>query len=514
MNLSSCKFLMSLVLAGLIASTSDAQTSDKFQTLFDGKTLDGFAGDPKHWTVQDGAIVGQIPPGQTLSKNTWLIWKGGELKDFDLRVQFRLTGKPAANSGIQIRCQADGVDHVSGYQADLDMGETWLGRIYDEHGRALLVERGMRVKIDSQGQRTQEAFAPPHQFKVLFRENAWNDYRIVGIGSHLAVYVNGTLFSELIDEEAGQADLRGQLAFQLHSGPETRIEFRDIKVATLTSGDSRLKPFEIQAPKVVPKGDVGVVPKADDGRELNLGFEAGDLRDWQVAGDAFEKQPVKQDGISRRWPGQVSNKVDDYFIGGYEIVQDRGQGSLTSAAFTVSKPYGSFLFGGGETPATRCELVLIAEDGRNETVIHSSSGRNREQMRRIAVDLRSVQGKRIKVRLVDENPGGWGHLNFDDFRLHDEPPVELEQKSEWRTTFNPVLRHLVRNPNSEIEGSLLRLARERRWPKCLYRQDSPWIWWLRNLTCISRWRLRLMPKVDCGSLRVIRIPRSDLPAKV
>ena len=119
--------------------------------MFDGKTLQGWEGDLSYWRVEDGTIVGEIPSGKTLGKNTWLLWRGGELADFDLRVQVRLMGAPTANSGIQFRCQARTVDHVAGYQADLDMGATWLGRIYDEDGRALLVERGSRVAIAPDG---------------------------------------------------------------------------------------------------------------------------------------------------------------------------------------------------------------------------------------------------------------------------------------------------------------------------------------------------------------------------
>jgi putative membrane-bound dehydrogenase-like protein len=51
----------------------------------------------------------------------------------------------------------------------------------------------------------------------------------------------------------------------------------------------------------------------------------------------------------------------------------------------------------------------------------------------------------IQVRLVDENPGGWGHLNFDDFRLFDEPPASLESSTSQRSTYNAILHHLQPN---------------------------------------------------------------------
>jgi putative membrane-bound dehydrogenase-like protein len=215
-----------------------AQSTEGFEPIFDGRTLQGWRGDRSHWRVEEGAIVGEIPPGQTLRRNTWLIWDAGELADFDLRLQCRLSGAPAANSGIQFRCQAESPQHVSGYQADLDQGATWLGRIYDEHGRALLVERGSRVLIAEDGSRHVETFAPVDQYAVLFREHAWNDYRIVCSGEHMSVYVNGTLFSQLVDRHTGQRDLSGKLALQLHSGPETKVEFRDIRLRRLPAGET------------------------------------------------------------------------------------------------------------------------------------------------------------------------------------------------------------------------------------------------------------------------------------
>ena len=351
--------------------------------IFDGFSLNGWQGDPEHWRVDDGAIVGEIPAGERLRKNTWLIWTGGELEDFELNLQFKLTGAAAANSGIQFRCQVRDVDHVSGYQADLDLGATWLGRIYDEHGRALLVERGSRVLIEADGTRRSESFAPANQYTVLFRENAWNDYRIVAVGDRIAVYVNGTLFSELRDQQTGERDLSGKLAFQLHSGPETRIEFRKIQLEELSPDDQRLGPFKLTS--VAPKpnaNDLGLVPTGPDGKLLNLGFEEGTLAGWTSTGDAFKDQPVRSDGISSRWAGQVSNKNGDYFIGGFEVVRDAGKGTLTSPEFQVTHRYGSFLLNGGSTPATRVELVQKTTSPDGEKIIFTASGKQREQMDR------------------------------------------------------------------------------------------------------------------------------------
>ena len=421
--------------------------SQEPRKIFDG-TFEGWEGDWNHWRIDQGAIVGEIPKGKSLSKNTWLVWRAGELKDFELNLEFHISGLAAANSGIQIRCQVDSVDHVSGYQADLDMGSTWLGRIYDEHGRAMLVERGERVKILPDGKRVSKRYAPLHQYPVLFRESQWNDYRIVAIGERIDVYVNGTLFSQLWDQQIDQKDLSGSLALQLHSGPETRIAFRNITLETLSEKEAgRLAKFDVpeESPQVSQQQE-GFEPLGQDGKPLNLGFELGSLEGWQVLGNAFDKQPVNQDGISQRWPGQISNKQGAYFIGGYEIVQDAGTGVLQSAPFKVTHPYAGFLFGGGQDNSTRAEVVLHDEQGAPTKILARASGDNREQMRRVAVDLREFQGASISVRLVDENPGAWGHLNFDDFRFFDTPPaITVAADTGPRSTFNAVLHSLVPN---------------------------------------------------------------------
>ena len=437
---------------GLFSFASAADTAPQTVELFDGQTLDGWEGDPKYWRVENGAIVGEIAPGTKLNRNTWLVWRGGQVADFDLQLQFKLTGAAAANSGIQFRSQVQDIAHVSGYQADLDMGKTWLGRIYDEHGRALLVERGTRVAISADGQRQIESFAAPHQYTVLFRENAWNEYRIVAVGEHIAVYINGTLFSELRDSQTGHRDLRGALAIQLHSGPETRIELKDVRLRQLQVDQSPLDKFQFRDQ---PSGDEarepGALPTDEAGNALNFDFESGTLDGWRATGNAFRDQPIRNDTISNRWPNHTSNKQGDFFIGGFEIVKDQATGTLESPVFRITHPYASMLLAGGNTPATRLEIVLCHEDGANGEVLFTALGNQSEQMRRLVADLRNHQGRLARLRLVDESRGGWGHLNFDDFRLHAVAPATGEVQVTGRSTRNPLLQHLVPNPLSAID---------------------------------------------------------------
>jgi putative membrane-bound dehydrogenase-like protein len=167
------------------------------------------------------------------------------------------------------------------------------------------------------------------------------------------------------------------------------------------------------------EGPEGVLPLGRDGKPLNLDFETGTLKDWTSTGEAFKGQPVKGDTVAPRRGDMHSRHQGNYWIGSYELHGDPPQGTLTSAPFKVTHPWASFLVGGGAQPTTCVELV------RKDTgeVFHRASGTDEEDMRRETIDLRSVAGKEIFIRLVDRNSGGWGHINFDDFRFHSARPT-------------------------------------------------------------------------------------------
>lgn len=158
----------------------------------------------------------------------------------------------------------------------------------------------------------------------------------------------------------------------------------------------------------------GSPPKASDGRILNFDFETGDLRDWTATGTAFARA-VDGDTVHARRSDMHSGHHGRYWIGSYESSKDDlARGTLTSAPFELSEPRVSFLVGGGDDRGVRVEIVA-ATDGR---VLHTARGQNHEQMARVEVDLRAHLGQQVFVRLVDDETGGWGHVNFDDFRLH------------------------------------------------------------------------------------------------
>lgn len=162
----------------------------------------------------------------------------------------------------------------------------------------------------------------------------------------------------------------------------------------------------------------GTLPLGKNGKPLNLDFEDGTLRDWAAEGAAFRQQPIKGDTVSPRRADMRSQHQGNYWIGTFEIEGDAPQGTLTSAPFKVTQPYAAFLVAGGSHPNTRVELVRMD----NNQVIFKTSGNDSENLLPVVVDLKEQQGKEIFIRVIDKESGGWGHINFDDFRLYAQRP--------------------------------------------------------------------------------------------
>src|SRR5688500_14450875 len=162
----------------------------------------------------------------------------------------------------------------------------------------------------------------------------------------------------------------------------------------------------------------GIIPQGLNGKALNLGFEEGTLADWTATGKAFQGQPVKGDTVAPRRADMKGNHAGQYWIGTYERVGDDPQGTLTSAAFKVTHPWASFLVAGGNHANTRVELVRKGE----EKAFFQISGSESERLRPAVGDLKEQQGREMCSRLVGEQSGHWGHVNFDDFRCHGQRP--------------------------------------------------------------------------------------------
>ena len=202
---------------------------DGFVRLFNGKTLSGWSGDSKYWSVKDNAITG-VTNG-SLKKNRFLSWQGSTIRNFDLRVRVKVS--PGGNSGIQYRGTSRpdlGLDIVTGYQCDVVANTAkFNGMLYEERGRRILSHTGEKVIVDADGQPWVVEQLP---FKT-FAPGEWHDYRILVRGNHHQHWIDEHPTADLIDlDEKGRAQ-EGVLAVQVHVGPAMKIQYKDFLIRHL-----------------------------------------------------------------------------------------------------------------------------------------------------------------------------------------------------------------------------------------------------------------------------------------
>ena len=200
-----------------------------FCSLFDGRTLAGWQGDPSIWSAEDGAITGRTTPQTRLKENNFLIWKD-QVEDFELRLKFRLEG---GNSGIYFRARKrpagqTGGDPLVGPQADFDATGRWTGVIMEYLGRDVLAERGQKVVIDQHGaKRVVGSVGDSDELLKAVRSGQWNDYTVIARGGQVVLRINGKTMCELDDRDP-KRPVHGWLALQVHVGPPMRVQFKDI----------------------------------------------------------------------------------------------------------------------------------------------------------------------------------------------------------------------------------------------------------------------------------------------
>ena len=236
-------FIFSLVLscaASLMADAAAKPKADKgFKTIFNGKNLKGWTGDPKVWSVQDGVIVGRNTAEEPIKANTFLIWTNGTVGDFELRLSYKILN---GNSGIQYRSKVldPATWLVGGYQADFEAGTKWSGILYDEKGRGILGERGQKTVVKPGGEGKKKASVQvvgsvgnPDEIQAKIKSEDWNDYVVIAKDNHLIHKINGVTTVEVTDEDAANAAKSGILAFQVHTGPPMTVMFKDVRVKAL-----------------------------------------------------------------------------------------------------------------------------------------------------------------------------------------------------------------------------------------------------------------------------------------
>ena len=212
--------------------------AEEWKSLFDGKTLQGWEGVKKYWSVEDGAITGQSE--QPVPYTNFLIYRGGEFADFELVFDYRIY---SGNSGVQYRSQevpaakSKGKPfRVNGYQADFDPKNEWSGTLYGQ-GRGIIAKRGTETLM--KGGKKPASTKAIGDFNELAKSikpaGEWNSYKVVAKGNAIEQYINGVLMSKTVDQDPKKFASSGIIALQLHSTKKTgmKVQFKNIKIKEL-----------------------------------------------------------------------------------------------------------------------------------------------------------------------------------------------------------------------------------------------------------------------------------------
>ncbi|MEM7014645.1 MAG: family 16 glycoside hydrolase [Verrucomicrobiota bacterium] len=248
----------------LIAKLTESRS--EFVSLFNGKDLSGWEGEDGLWKVEDGVVVGVCEGPDHFEHNTFLIWRGGELQDFELRATVRIVGDN--NSGIQYRSRQIpkfGPYAISGYQCDIHPAIEHTGMTYEEKGRGIFGLNGKNVLLDPEGERWLLSEHDPVKADL----SDWTEFHVIARGNHFVHKVNGQITSEFTDHHEGRS-MDGLLAIQLHRGNPHRIEIRELLLKKLEPTgpmefDSKALPegaTKIEKPRTTrPQGTGPIQPK-------------------------------------------------------------------------------------------------------------------------------------------------------------------------------------------------------------------------------------------------------------
>ncbi len=219
-----------------------AAQDDGLKTIFNGKDLTGWSGDPRLWSVRDGAIHGETTKENAAKGNTFLIWQDGKTADFELQLNFRCNA--TNNSGIQYRSKhiTEGVNNhwvVRGYQHEIRNEVDFpnvSAFIYEEGGkRGRVCQIAEQAVWNANGKKeVTGTLVTQEEFKELFKLDDWNHVRIVAKGKHIQHFLNDKLVMDFTDNDPDLALTEGVLALQLHAGAPMWVEFKNVRIKTLS----------------------------------------------------------------------------------------------------------------------------------------------------------------------------------------------------------------------------------------------------------------------------------------
>jgi hypothetical protein len=233
--------------------------------IFDGKTLDGWNGNPEIWHVADGAIIGESSPEKP-SGTTNIFYTKAQPGNFMLKMEIKLEGA-GANGGVQYRSQnvppkpfeiPPGISdeqrkqleqmrraqeplikrnapwNMAGYQLDLDYGNMFSGQLYEQDSKRFIVTfPGTFVEAHDGGKNLVAALGPPEQFRSYVKPGEWNQVEIIADGHLLVHLINGHIMSMTLDNDPTHLSTKGLIGFEIEGPGVIKISHRNVWLKNL-----------------------------------------------------------------------------------------------------------------------------------------------------------------------------------------------------------------------------------------------------------------------------------------
>ena len=227
----------------------------------------------------------------TSQKGKWFLLTKKEYANFVFEGDIKMPVKKG-NSGFLFRCQKR-KNRAWGYQAEVDTAERkWSGGLYDEGRRKWFISPN-RDQAASPADAEASIAAFRERAGECFKQGQWNTYRILCIGSHIQIYVNGALTTDVHDE----MDISGHIGIQHHGEKGLLYRFRNLRIKDLGSGGEVYYPHREAAAKKASQskavastltGDVyeaeAAILKGSGKASNHAGFQGTGFADYGDAG--------------------------------------------------------------------------------------------------------------------------------------------------------------------------------------------------------------------------------------
>jgi hypothetical protein len=232
-------------------SPLDFNDHEGYVSMFDGKTLDGWDGNPRFWRVEDGAIVGEST-AERPSGNSYIAYRRMEAKDFTLKFEIKVEG--TGGSGFQYRSRTglswlanipanvtafNGPVNLNwmmtGPQADFWPSRVYTGQFYSENTpMRILAWRGQVVEgFGDKSKRLMGTIGDRQSLGAIVKQNDWNQYTVIARGGTFLHIVNGQLMSVMIDDDSASSNnWSGQFGIEIEA--TTKVSLRNIWVKKLS----------------------------------------------------------------------------------------------------------------------------------------------------------------------------------------------------------------------------------------------------------------------------------------